>query len=324
MDEENVFRSINNIYLNGVRIAALNEQGTAAYYLTDQVDSVSHVLDDQGKTLTRIQNDPYGDSFVQRGNLNFSPKFNSQELDQESGFYFYNARYYDASIARFLTADSIIDGAEDTQGWNRYLYVRGNPINAKDPTGHEAVDYKAKQAKMSKDTQINVIGRKDARVFSINPPDPEPGVWDKLGAFGKGILEGLWGSFLALQVIIASGPAAPLVGIGFFLAGVWSTADAYDIVANGRIRHEDDDGYSGVSTLTRWRTAGGTLGGFLMIGRGHSFSKHDYRGNWGLILVRQKLLDLTMEVTEVLLKGFQRFRKLLSCVLGQKTKDMNF
>ncbi|TGL50825.1 hypothetical protein EHQ61_08580, partial [Leptospira wolffii] len=137
MDEENVLRSINNIYLNGVRIAALNEQGTAAYYLTDQVDSVSHVLDDQGKTLTRIQNDPYGDSFVQRGNLNFSPKFNSQELDQESGFYFYNARYYDASIARFLTADSIIDGAEDTQGWNRYLYVRGNPINAKDPTGHE-------------------------------------------------------------------------------------------------------------------------------------------------------------------------------------------
>ncbi|WP_080624519.1 RHS repeat-associated core domain-containing protein, partial [Leptospira santarosai] len=112
------------------------EAGALAYYLTDQVDSVSHVLDDEGNTLSQIQYQPYGETFVQRGDLNFSPKYNSQELDRESGFYFYNARYYDPGIARFTSADTIIDGEFDTQGWNRFSYVKGNPIGAKDPTGH--------------------------------------------------------------------------------------------------------------------------------------------------------------------------------------------
>ncbi|MDI7212292.1 RHS repeat domain-containing protein, partial [Leptospira santarosai] len=139
IESENIITSVNNVYLNGVRIAAMNEAGALAYYLTDQVDSVSHVLDDEGNTLSQIQYQPYGETFVQRGDLNFSPKYNSQELDRESGFYFYNARYYDPGIARFTSADTIIDGEWDTQGWNRFSYVKGNPIGAKDPSGHDAV-----------------------------------------------------------------------------------------------------------------------------------------------------------------------------------------
>ncbi|UOG36242.1 HNH endonuclease (plasmid) [Leptospira noguchii] len=137
IESENVITSVNNVYLNGVRIAALNEAGALAYYLTDQVDSVSTVLDDEGNTLSQMQYLPYGETFVQRGDLNFSPKYNSQELDRESGFYFFNARYYDPGIARFTSADTIIDGEFDTQGWNRFSYVKGNPITFKDPTGHE-------------------------------------------------------------------------------------------------------------------------------------------------------------------------------------------
>jgi RHS repeat-associated protein len=144
--EANTLSSVNNIYLNGVRIAALNEGGGTAYYLTDQVDSVSTVLDEDGKTLSRIQYQPYGETFVHKGDIDFSPKYNSQELDKETNFYFYNARYYDPAIARFTSADTVIDGERydedgrlidsDTQGWNRYMYVKGNPIRHKDPTGH--------------------------------------------------------------------------------------------------------------------------------------------------------------------------------------------
>ncbi|UPY80937.1 RHS repeat-associated core domain-containing protein (plasmid) [Leptospira weilii] len=136
IESESVISSVNNVYLNGVRIAALNEAGALAYYLTDQVDSVSLVLDDEGNSLSQMQYLPYGETFVQRGDLNFAPKYNSQELDRESGFYFYNARFYDPGIARFTSADTIIDGEFDTQGWNRFSYVKGNPIGAKDPTGH--------------------------------------------------------------------------------------------------------------------------------------------------------------------------------------------
>ncbi|MBE8397977.1 RHS repeat-associated core domain-containing protein, partial [Leptospira borgpetersenii serovar Hardjo-bovis] len=35
IESENVISSVNNVYLNGVRIAALNEAGALAYYLTD-------------------------------------------------------------------------------------------------------------------------------------------------------------------------------------------------------------------------------------------------------------------------------------------------
>ncbi|WP_016761946.1 RHS repeat domain-containing protein, partial [Leptospira kirschneri] len=136
IESENVISSVNNVYLNGVRIAALNEAGALAYYLTDQVDSVSTVLDDEGNTLSQMQYLPYGETFVQRGDLNFSPKYNSQELDRESGFYFYNARYYDPGIARFTSADTLIPDEYNSQAWNRFAYVYNNPIGAKDPTGH--------------------------------------------------------------------------------------------------------------------------------------------------------------------------------------------
>ncbi|WP_061261006.1 RHS repeat domain-containing protein, partial [Leptospira interrogans] len=136
IESENVISSVNNVYLNGVRIAALNEAGALAYYLTDQVDSVSTVLDDEGNTLSLMQYLPYGETFVQRGDLNFSPKFNSQELDRESGFYFYNARFYDPGIARFTSADTLIPDEYNSQAWNRFAYVYNNPIGAKDPTGH--------------------------------------------------------------------------------------------------------------------------------------------------------------------------------------------
>ena len=70
---------------------------------------------------------------------NHAPKYNSQEMDKESGLYFFNARHYDPEIARFVTADTVVDGEASIKGWNRYMYVGGNPIRYKDPTGNAAV-----------------------------------------------------------------------------------------------------------------------------------------------------------------------------------------
>jgi hypothetical protein len=46
-----------------------------------------------------------------------------------------NGRVYDPVLARFLSADPFIDGASDSQGFNRYTYVHNNPLNATDPSG---------------------------------------------------------------------------------------------------------------------------------------------------------------------------------------------
>ena len=128
--------SINNVYLDGVRVAALEPSGAARYFLTDQVDSVKITADSSGKVVSRTEYHPYGETWFTEGVEDIAPKYNGQELDQESDFYYFNARHYDPELARFVTADIIVDGEDTTAGWNRYMYVHGNPIKYKDPTGH--------------------------------------------------------------------------------------------------------------------------------------------------------------------------------------------
>jgi RHS repeat-associated protein len=83
---------------------------------------------------------PYGETWFQEDQAGVEgkniPKYNSQELDKETGYYFYNARHYDPEIARFVTPDTVIDEQYSTQGWNRFAYCHGNPIVYRDPTGH--------------------------------------------------------------------------------------------------------------------------------------------------------------------------------------------
>jgi len=53
-----------------------------------------------------------------------------------AGLYFYNARYYDSYLNRFLSPDSIIPDSQNVLDWDRYQYVRSNPVNFNDPSGY--------------------------------------------------------------------------------------------------------------------------------------------------------------------------------------------
>jgi len=126
-------------------------------------DSVKVVVDDNGNAVSRMEYFPYGEIWIHEGEDNLAPKYNSQELDKETGYYFYNARHYDPEISRFVTPDVVIDGQFDTQGWNRYSYVKGNPIRYKDPTGH----WKDKTETIKYDTYVDDI-KSDPRSIDFN------------------------------------------------------------------------------------------------------------------------------------------------------------
>jgi RHS repeat-associated protein len=66
--------------------------------------------------------------------------FTGQRRDASAGLLFYNARYYDPTNGRFVSADTIVPSAGNPQTLNRYAYAYNNPLRYNDPTGHDAPD----------------------------------------------------------------------------------------------------------------------------------------------------------------------------------------
>nr|WP_322113453.1 RHS repeat-associated core domain-containing protein [Leptospira soteropolitanensis] len=63
-------------------------------------------------------------------------KYTGQEEDQESGLYYYKARYYDAALGRFVSNDGMVF-PDKAQGMNRMMYVEGNPLKWADRSGNK-------------------------------------------------------------------------------------------------------------------------------------------------------------------------------------------
>jgi RHS repeat-associated protein len=69
--------------------------------------------------------------------------FTSKMRDGESGLDYFGARYYSAQIGRFTTIDPVYnwnENLQDPQRWNRYAYVRDNPLRFLDPDGRAPQD----------------------------------------------------------------------------------------------------------------------------------------------------------------------------------------
>ncbi|MDO8444571.1 MAG: RHS repeat-associated core domain-containing protein [Deltaproteobacteria bacterium] len=125
------------IFANSQRIARkVVGAPNILYYHPDHLGGSSVITDGIGNKVESITYYPYGATRTDTGGPNVRHKYTGQELDSETGLYFYNARYYDPQLGRFISADSIIPDPGDPQSFNRYSYVRNNPINLIDPTGH--------------------------------------------------------------------------------------------------------------------------------------------------------------------------------------------
>jgi RHS repeat-associated protein len=78
----------------------------------------------------------FGDCLQSQGTLGTDKLFTGQRLD-ETGLYYYNARYYDATIGRFISPDTIVPDFANPQTLNRYSYCISNPLKLVDPSGHD-------------------------------------------------------------------------------------------------------------------------------------------------------------------------------------------
>ncbi|WP_444923039.1 FG-GAP-like repeat-containing protein [Microbulbifer sp. DLAB2-AF] len=137
------------------------ESLTERYLLTDHIGSTDVVLDANGNILQSqsMAFDPWGkrrdtnwksleisdlvgSDYLLLDSLNdvTTRGFTGHEMVDALGIIHMNGRIYDPNLGRFLQADPMIDGVEDTQGYNRYSYVKGNPLTLTDPTGYYGIN----------------------------------------------------------------------------------------------------------------------------------------------------------------------------------------
>jgi uncharacterized protein (TIGR02594 family) len=70
---------------------------------------------------------------VGTGSFNSNFRFNAKEFDEETGNYYYGARYYEPKSSIWMGVDAL---ATSYPGMNPYNFVMGNPIMAMDPDGN--------------------------------------------------------------------------------------------------------------------------------------------------------------------------------------------
>jgi RHS repeat-associated protein len=124
------------------RVESLPAQsGDGFYYLhSDHLGSSSLLTNSSGAKVAGSETRyyPYGSQRLAPSQTITDRNFTGQKENLEIGLIYYNARYYVPSLGRFLTADTAIPEPGNGQAYNRYSYVKNNPVIYQDPTGHWA------------------------------------------------------------------------------------------------------------------------------------------------------------------------------------------
>jgi RHS repeat-associated protein len=101
------------------------------YYHTDHIGSIRKITDQQGQEVWNADYAAFGTQEHRNGSIDELHSFTGKELDQDTGLYYYNARWYDSELGRFISEDP----ATDPNNPNLYSYCGNNPVVRVDPSG---------------------------------------------------------------------------------------------------------------------------------------------------------------------------------------------
>lgn len=124
------------------------------YYHSDHLGSASLISDYNGNEYERIEYTPYGETWLDikiEGAKEINPlsyRFSAKEIDDETGLYYYGARYLNPKNSMWMSADPALGeyvsssdagcgGIYNHINMNLYHYAGNNPIRYTDPDGRE-------------------------------------------------------------------------------------------------------------------------------------------------------------------------------------------
>ena len=125
-------------YRAGEQKVAIRDQDGLKYLYPDHLGSSTRMANAVGDQVKAIWHLPFGGDAKETGSAVARYRFTGKEKD-DSGLYYYGARYYDDQLGRFLAADSVLPNAYDPQQLNRFAYTRNNPVKLVDPDGHAPI-----------------------------------------------------------------------------------------------------------------------------------------------------------------------------------------
>ncbi|MBN2653363.1 MAG: hypothetical protein JXR63_13375, partial [Spirochaetales bacterium] len=147
------------------------------YFITDHLGTTVEVLDSRARSVYQNDVSAFG---VQLGASGLEDEehelfYTGKMMDDDTGLYYFNARWYDPQLGRFVTEDPVRDGN------NWFAYCGNNPINFVDPSGlyevkdGDIVSEVVKKYNKDNETEYSLDDVKDlnpdADLDNINPGD---------------------------------------------------------------------------------------------------------------------------------------------------------
>ena len=110
-----------------------NEEETFFYH-SDHLGSTSYITDDKGNITQYTAYLPYGELLVDEHSSSeeMPYKFNGKELDEETGLYYYGARYMQPVASIWYGVDAEF---ERSVSRGSYVFCNANPVRLVDPDG---------------------------------------------------------------------------------------------------------------------------------------------------------------------------------------------
>jgi len=139
-EEDNTGAEYQHVFAGNTRVATIAPLGVKFYH-GDHLGGRSVVTDSDGLEVDHIDYKPFGE--INRHDAVASEEghhFTDQYRDDETELYYYNSRYYNPKIGRFVQPDSLVPGEDNPQAFNRYSYVFNNPVKLVDPEGESPYD----------------------------------------------------------------------------------------------------------------------------------------------------------------------------------------
>jgi RHS repeat-associated protein len=104
------------------------------YHLGDALGSVRELAASTGTVGLAQSFEPFGRVMAQFGSASTGFGFTGEQLDG-TGLVYLRARYYASYLNQWIQPDQIVPDPYIPGDWNRYAYVRNNPVTWTDPSG---------------------------------------------------------------------------------------------------------------------------------------------------------------------------------------------